>query len=156
MSDYIMELRKVVGHAPIMCTACGVIIENESRQLLLQHRLDNDKWGLPGGGMNIGETFAEAARREVYEETGLIVGDLQLFGIFSGKDRVIQYPNGDICCATSIIFKTKSYEGILLQATDETRENVFFGAADIPSNINEFDRKYINLWLNGTYGVVVD
>ena len=48
---YIMEMRKYVGHAPIMSCSCGVIIENAEGEILLQKRRDNGSWALIGGAM---------------------------------------------------------------------------------------------------------
>lgn len=50
----------------------------------------------PGGGVEVGETLAEAARREVMEETGLAIGDLSFLmhreAIVRGDDgRVVQH-----------------------------------------------------------------
>ena len=80
--NYIKEMRKIVGHAPLMGTACGVIIENDRGEILLQKRRDNGCWGILGGAMEIGEKFIEAARREVYEEAGIEIEDMEVFGIY--------------------------------------------------------------------------
>ncbi len=43
-NGYIRELRKHVGHAPIMTIGGGVIVENEQGQILLQKHKDNGCW----------------------------------------------------------------------------------------------------------------
>ena len=47
--NYIKEMRKAVGHAPLMVISCGVIIENDKGEILLQKRRDNGCRALPGG-----------------------------------------------------------------------------------------------------------
>lgn len=56
--------------------------ENGLELLLIQRRNEpcKGKWAFPGGFMNIDETTADAARRELKEETGLIVEDLHRVG----------------------------------------------------------------------------
>ena len=154
--NYIREMRKDVGHAPLMVTACGVIIENNRGEILLQKRQDNGRWCILGGSMELGEKFTEAARREVYEEAGIEVGELELFGIYSGEDRIITYPNGDICCVTSIMFKARVYSGEIQNNTDEAVMHRFFAKEDIPDNINEFDKRYIADWISNLGKVIVD
>lgn len=154
--NYILEMRKDVGHAPLMTTACGVIVENDEGEILLQKRRDNGCWGLPGGAMEIGEKFKETARREVYEEAGIEIGEMELFGIYSGEDRIVTYPNGDICCVTSIIFRTGEYTGEILNHTDEALAHRFFDRENLPDNINYFDKQYITDWLKNPKQVIVD
>ena len=59
MSNYIMDLRKVVGHAPLLQAAASIIIENENGQALLGRRTDNHQWGYAGGSIELGETVEE-------------------------------------------------------------------------------------------------
>ena len=42
-SGYIIELRKYIGNAPFMCTAGGVIIENESNKVYINDWVKNDR-----------------------------------------------------------------------------------------------------------------
>ena len=104
--NYIKEMRKDIGHAPLCVTSCGVIVQNDKDEILLQKRRDNGCWAILGGSMEIGEKFVETIKREAFEEAGIKIEKLELFGIYSGEDRIITYPNGDVCCVTGIVFKT--------------------------------------------------
>lgn len=95
MSEYILDLRKVVGHRPLLQVGASVIVEDAERRVLLQLRSDNHCWGYAGGSVELDEVVEDAAKRELFEETGLIAEELELFGVFSGEDCHYVYPNGD-------------------------------------------------------------
>ncbi len=67
-----MRVRVVRTVAPSHTLGAVCVIENEGRVLVLRQR-HRPGWTLPGGLVNRGETAAEAARREVGEETGLLI-----------------------------------------------------------------------------------
>lgn len=94
---YITDLRKIegVGHRPLQMVACAVFLFDDEGRVLLEQRADDRTWCVLGGSMELGETPEEAVRREVLEETGLALGNLELYNIMSGEDSHFTYPNGD-------------------------------------------------------------
>lgn len=154
--NYIKEMRKTVGHAPLMVTGCGVIIENDKGEILLQKRRDNGCWAIPGGSMEIGEKFTEVAKRELLEEAGIEIGELELFGIYSGKDGIIIYPNEDVCSVTGIILKTTVYKGTIRNDTDEALEHRFFARDSIPDDLNDYDKRVIRDWVKAPQEIIID
>jgi 8-oxo-dGTP pyrophosphatase MutT (NUDIX family) len=50
-----------------------MVFDEERTKVLLTRRTDNGRWCLPGGGIDSGESAAEACEREALEETGLVV-----------------------------------------------------------------------------------
>ena len=154
--NYIEEMRKDVGHAPLMVIGCGVIIENNKGEILLQKRRDNGLWALIGGSMEIGEKYIEVVKREAFEEAGVEIEKLTLFGIYSGEDGIITYPNGDICYGTGIVFKTTVYHGEIQNNTGEALEHRFFNKTNLPDNINKYDERVIIDWTKDIRQVIVD
>lgn len=136
MSEYIMELRKVVGHRPLLQVGASVIVENENGEVLLQKRADNHCWGYAGGSVELDEVVEDAARRELFEETGLIARKLTLFGVFSGKETHYVYPNGDEVSNVDIVYLCKEYSGQLKMQESEVEALCFFAADHLPENLS--------------------
>lgn len=144
--NYIEVMRKLIGNEMLMTVGCGIIIEQEN-QILLQHRKDYDVWGIPGGVMEPGETFLETAVRETFEETGLTVQQLKLFGLYSGKEGFSEYQNGDKVFSVQIIFYTNGISGELLHSTEESHEHQFFSRNNLPP-LNPHQQRFIHDWVN--------
>jgi ADP-ribose pyrophosphatase YjhB (NUDIX family) len=145
---YIMDLRKIVGSRPLIMAGACVIVVNSNNELLLQLRKDNNCWGLAGGSLEIGETLEQAAKRELFEETGLIANQLILFNVFSGQDFYYKYPHGDEVYNVVTAYICKDYEGLLRREEKEVKDLKFFNLNDIPSNISSSDLPIINEYIH--------
>jgi 8-oxo-dGTP pyrophosphatase MutT (NUDIX family) len=74
-------------------TSCGVIV-GDAERILLGHATRSPRWDIPKGAAEPGEGFAEAAARELREETGLVVppaelGALGIHPYLRGKDLAL-------------------------------------------------------------------
>ena len=136
--EYIKELRKRIGHSPIMMCACGCLIFNENNQVLLQKRSDDNLWGNPGGSMDLGETIYDTVIREIKEETNLDIKkeDLKIFNIYSGEEQHHIYPNKDEVYFVNIIFEIHKYSGDIVSDI-ESKELKFFDIDKLPNNITK-------------------
>ncbi|MBT3322248.1 MAG: NUDIX domain-containing protein [Anaerolineae bacterium] len=134
--EYIQTLRQHLGHAPILLVGATVFALNEQNRLLMLMRTDNLMWGVPGGGIELGEKVEEAARRETQEETGFEVGEMTLFGVFSGEGMYYKYPNGDEVHNISIVYLTRDLRGKMNINPEEHSGYQYFPLDALPENIS--------------------
>ena len=147
MSEYIMDLRKIVGHRPLLQAGASVLVEDEQGRLLLEQRADDGKWCYPGGSVELYENTEEAARRELFEETGITAKNLSLFGVYSGPEMTHVYPNGDETSNIDIVYITKDFTGELHPQASEVLALRFFGPDELPTPILETHYPCLNQWL---------
>ena len=142
---YILDLRKRIGHSPLIMTSACVLIINQQGQLLLQKRADNHLWGYPGGALELGESFEECAKREALEETGLECIDLEYFTHMSGKEMYYVYPNHDEVYIAEIVFLCTHYTGVPNVQKSEVETQAFFDLDNLPSDISPINRAVIQM-----------
>ena len=135
MSGYIMDLRKTLGHRPLLQVGASVIVEDENGRILLQRRSDNHLWCYAGGSVELDEEVEAAAKRELLEETGLVANRLTLFGVFSGKATHYVYPNGDEVSNVDIVYLCDDYDGDLRCQAEEVEELRFFEIDKLPDDL---------------------
>lgn len=129
---YIMNLRKHIGHDPLIGIGATTLVFNEKQELLLNLRADTNTWGIPGGSMELYEAIEETAIRELKEETGICADQLELVTVLSGKDYYFEYPNGDKMCTVIVLFKVLNYSGTLKVSDKESKALAFFPLTNLP------------------------
>jgi ADP-ribose pyrophosphatase YjhB (NUDIX family) len=142
MMSYTEEIRRKVGHDRIIMVGAGVIIYKDGKALL-QRRRDNGLWAIHGGGVEIGERVEDAARRELFEETGLSADKIELLGVFSGPGMMYEYPNGDKVSIVSVVYVCGDFSGEALSETAETVELKWFDFDSIPTDISPPDQECV-------------
>lgn len=135
MMDYLNQLRSRVGHALIPLVYSTVILPDESGRILFHHRPDFNLWGLPGGILEIGESPADCARREAFEETGLRVEPTRLTAVLSSPKHNILYPNGDRVQQITFFFESRIRGGSLQPEQSESSRLNFFPVEDYPPTL---------------------
>jgi 8-oxo-dGTP pyrophosphatase MutT (NUDIX family) len=133
---YVRDIRRKIGHDPLLIVGASVIAVNDKGELLLQKRSDNGCWGYHGGCVELDECVADAARREFWEETGLFAEDLTLLGVFSGPEMAYTYPNGDRASIVDVVFVCRTWTGEMRPQNGEVNELRFFAPKDLPDNIS--------------------
>ena len=114
-------------------TAAGIIVDEHSRVLLLKHRFrSGGGWGIPGGFIEAGEQPEEALRRELREEVGLKVEDVQLFSTRTFK-TVKQM---------EILFRARAKGGALPQSI-EISKAAWFSIDELPAELPQAQQRLI-------------
>ena len=121
------------GPVPVVDAA---VVDREQRLLLIR-RADNGLWAMPGGKIEVGETAAEAAEREVWEECGVSAKATDLIGIYDshkhGSPIVVQlFQFVFLCQPIPSLPLTEPHWSQAL----EILEHGWFSAENIPPNLD--------------------
>lgn len=103
----------------LVVAASAVVTDGEGR-VLLQRRRDSGYWALPGGAMNMDESLAGAAVREVREETGYDVEVTGLVGLYTDPRHVIAYDDGEVRRQFNVCFSARIVGGRLADSHEST------------------------------------
>jgi 8-oxo-dGTP pyrophosphatase MutT (NUDIX family) len=101
-----------------------VVHDAEGRILLVRHTYAPG-WLFPGGGVERGETAAQAARRELAEEAGIIAaGPMSLFGLYANEEN---FPGDHVA-----LLVLESFEQQDRKTSLEIAEMGFFSPQELP------------------------
>jgi 8-oxo-dGTP pyrophosphatase MutT (NUDIX family) len=129
---FFRQIRQHIGPAPFVMPAAAAFVQDEAGRVLLQQRSDTGEWGLPGGGMELGERADQTVVHEVREETGLLVEPLRLIDVYSDDGFWYTYPHGDQVKVVSILFQCRIVGGQLQADGDESLQVRFFAPDALP------------------------
>ena len=152
MTGYMAEMRKLVGHRTIIQCAASIMCLDENGRILLGKRNDNHKWGYSGGAVEIDERVEECAKRELFEEMGLVAEELEYFCVNSGPKSHYIYPNGDEVSNVEIVFICRKWHGELKPIDGEMEELRFFPVSEIElSEISPPIRPVVEKYISQAY-----
>ncbi|WP_182905868.1 NUDIX hydrolase [Microbispora sp. H13382] len=106
-------------------SVAGVIVDDHDR-VLLTRRADNGDWQAPGGVLELGEAISDGLRREVLEETGLIIEPIALTGVYKNMVRGI----------VALVFRCKAIGG-KLTTNDEVTAFHWATPAEVKQMVSE-------------------
>jgi len=129
MSDYVKGLREKVGTDLLFWPSVACLSHDEEGRLLLVRHVEG-RWMFPAGAVDPGESPADAARREAWEEAGVLVEPLRILGVFGGPEFRITYSNGDEAAWVTTVFEARILSGTPAPSDDETAEVRWFDPAD--------------------------
>ncbi len=140
--NYVKSVRKHVGTIPLQLPGTAVIVYKKTSdnniQVLLQLRKDFGKWGLPGGGIELGESYEDCAVNELLQETSYLANKskLELFDVYAGPKHVTRYPSGDITFHTTVAYLISKEDCLKLSQSydnEETHTIDWFDTKDLIS-----------------------
>jgi ADP-ribose pyrophosphatase YjhB (NUDIX family) len=111
MSDYVRSLREKIGNTLLEVPTVSVAVFDDDGRILMVRAIEDGLWSTPGGMMEPLETPADAAVRETWEETGLVVVPTRIVGVFGGPDCAIEYGNGDRIAWVATLFAARVVGG---------------------------------------------
>jgi 8-oxo-dGTP pyrophosphatase MutT (NUDIX family) len=148
MSPYVAALREKIGTTVLEVPSVSILVFDDADRVLLVRHVGGTYWTTPGGMVEPYETPANAAVREVWEETGLFVNLTHIIGVFGGPTCGGTYANGDQVAWVSTLFRARRISGRPRPDGEETEEVRYFGRSEIDA---VKCRPYVDSFLNAAY-----
>jgi len=142
----------MVGDKKIILNSTAIVIPDKQNRILLQRRSDNGLWGLPGGLLEMDETIAEGALREVLEETNLKIKITNFIGIFVNRNMV--WRNLDKATVYAFGFVGKVVGGNLKINDEESLELRYFNKDEIPLVHSIDNQKIIEAYYENRFNLI--
>jgi ADP-ribose pyrophosphatase YjhB (NUDIX family) len=136
--DFIVELRRAVGNAPLWLAGVTAVTIRD-RKVLLVKRSDNGAWTAVTGIVEPGENPADCAAREVSEETGVSARATRLAWVHVTRPTV--HANGDQAQYLDHVFRMRWLSGEPFAADDESTTAAWFDLDKLPPMTADMRRR---------------
>ena len=149
MPDFVLELRRHIGHAPLWIPSVTAVVRRfrgSMEELLLVRRSDNHAWAPVTGIIEPGEQPAIAAQREVLEETGVHISVDRLASV--AAESLMTHLNGDQVYYLDHTFGCTWTGGDPYPADDESVDVAWVATSELPA-MDAVLRRRIDLVLSG-------
>jgi 8-oxo-dGTP pyrophosphatase MutT (NUDIX family) len=124
--SYLGQLRALAGARTLLFVGARGVVRDAAGRVLLICRSDNGYWSMPGGAMELGESVADCAVREVWEETGIRANEAHPFAIYSGPRYTYTNMFGDTYQLFITAFELTDWTGELMPDPEEATDAGFF------------------------------
>ena len=149
ISEYIRAIRAKIGSDLLLVPGVTAVVINDRDEILLQLRRDTGAWAPPSGGVEPGETIADAAIREVYEEAGIEILPEAVVAVLSGAEYNVAYANGDQLATVTTVFRCRPVQDTQPRVNDDESQDLrYFPRAALPDNMLPRHRRIVSLALN--------
>ncbi|GAA2402389.1 NUDIX domain-containing protein [Streptomyces glaucosporus] len=128
--DFIRDLRASAGRQLLFLPGVSAVVLDDGGRVLLVRRADTGRWSIIGGIPEPGEQPADAAIREVYEETAVHAVPERLLLVQTLTP--VRYPNGDVCQFVDTAFRCRAVGGEPRVNDDESLEVAWFEPDALP------------------------
>jgi 8-oxo-dGTP pyrophosphatase MutT (NUDIX family) len=134
--SYLGRLRALVGDDEVLLfVGARCVVRDDAGRVLLIRRVDNGEWALPAGALEVGESVAQNAAREVFEETGLTATGLTVIGLYTGAKYLRTNQWGHTYQLHTTAFRVDRWHGELVRQTDETTDAGWFAVDALPEPV---------------------
>ncbi|MBN1904416.1 MAG: NUDIX domain-containing protein [Deltaproteobacteria bacterium] len=130
--SYIGQIRVQYGSDTLIAPGVRIIIRDHAGKILLVKRTATNKWEIPAGSVETDESILEAARHEVFDITGLSVGQLKPFAYYSDPVYQLECEGGEKVQQYIMAFITEDYSGELLKSTEGISDMGFYFLNNLP------------------------
>jgi 8-oxo-dGTP pyrophosphatase MutT (NUDIX family) len=131
--EFIIELRRSVGHDPLWLMASSGVVVREMDSVghvLLVRRSDNGQWTVTAGVVEPGEDPTLAAEREVLEEAGVVCRAERLAWVYVEPPTV--HANGDAAQYVELVYSCRWLHGEPTPADSESTEALWCRVDELP------------------------